>query len=168
MNFLTGLSVKDFIYGGIIIALITGGLWFIHHERVIGAQKEIAVVKAAERANQKKVDAINAHYTVLEKKANEQTQALSGALAAANRNLAVRMHNDAREHTPVIMPAPACPAIEPAIPSSAQKRGKASSSADQGAPRSSIETAVLRDDLTIALDHNLQLQAIIREFKNIK
>lgn len=168
MNFLTGLSVKDFIYGGIIIALITGGIWFIHHERVIGAQKEIAVVKAAERANQKKVDAINAHYTKLEAQADVQTKALSGALASANSNLASRMHHDARAHRRFIVPAPACPTIEPSNALSAQSRGSSAQSTAKGAPRSSIETAALRDDLTIALDHNLQLQAIIKEFKNIR
>ena len=165
MNFLTGLSVKDFIYGGIIIALMAGGFWFIHHERVIGAHKEITLVKAAEKAQQKKVDAINAHYAKLEAQADVQTKALSGALAAANRNLAVRMHNDASAHRRFIMPATACPTIEPSNALSAQSRGSSAQSTAKGAPRSSIETAALRDDLTIALDHNLQLQAIIREFK---
>lgn len=74
MNFLTGFSLKDAIYGGIIIALISGGLWFIHHERSIGAAEEVAAVQRAsakvQAAAEKKIIAQTKQY----KKAQTQDE----------------------------------------------------------------------------------------------
>lgn len=42
MNFLSAIGVKDYLYGAAIAALIAGGLYFVHHERLVGEDKIIA------------------------------------------------------------------------------------------------------------------------------
>jgi hypothetical protein len=42
------IGIKDWIYAGVIAVILASGVWFVHHERVIGAQKiEAADAKLA-------------------------------------------------------------------------------------------------------------------------
>jgi hypothetical protein len=49
------IPLKDWVYCGILVAVLAGGAWFIHHERVIGEQKieaqDTAIAVAAQRHN---------------------------------------------------------------------------------------------------------------------
>ena len=162
---LSKISSKDWLYGGLIAALLIAFAWYSHHERVIGAQQEVTVVAAAEKKQQAAVDAIIANNQKIEDQANETIKALSSTLATANADLGQRLHNDTSANRSIIVPEASCPSVEPAN-GTAAKEGTSSPSAT--AQRSSIETQVLKDDLNIALDHNEQLQAIIEEFQAIR
>lgn len=41
---LAGIGIKDYLYGAAILAIIGGFAYFIHHERVIGADEALAPV----------------------------------------------------------------------------------------------------------------------------
>lgn len=47
MALLSLIPFKDWVYGGIIAALIAGGIYYTHHERVVGAAHEVAALKAS-------------------------------------------------------------------------------------------------------------------------
>lgn len=168
---LASLPSKDWKYIGIIVALLAlliGGSveWHKHdvHEQAIGAAHEVAAITAAQKTNQKKVDAINSHNQIIENQANAQIQALSGALATANTDLASRMQHDASQGRSEFMPATSCASIKPSDASAAPSRTSSPPEAT-GPIEVTAPKQVIEDDLTIALDHNEQLQAIIKEFQ---
>lgn len=57
---------KDWLYGGIIVALLIGFGWYTHRERSIGAANELAAVQTASAKEQENareaIIALNAHY----------------------------------------------------------------------------------------------------------
>lgn len=57
---------KDWLYGGIIVALLIGFGWYTHRERSIGAANEVKVVQAAsakvQAAAAKQIATINAQH----------------------------------------------------------------------------------------------------------
>jgi DNA polymerase III delta prime subunit len=165
LSFLKGFSLKDGIYAAIIIALISGFIWYSHHERVIGAHKEVALVARIEKQQQKRVDAINAKNKKIEDAANEKIKVLSNSLIIADANLTSRLHHYTRSHRSIIVPEASCPSVQSPVISTTQSGTKTSGNANK---RVAIDTAALKDDLNIALMHNEQLQEIIREFSQIK
>ncbi len=100
MNFLTGFSLKDAIYGGLIIALLAGFGWYTYHERAIGAAHQLAAVKRAslkaEKAANEKIAKQTAQYTVQKNKvviSYEQKLNLARAQHSSDRTKLERLLN---------------------------------------------------------------------------
>ena len=161
LAFLGKIPIKDWIYIGIILALIGGFTWYTFHERSIGRQQVIHQVQKAQRQFTKKVQAINIHNKIIETKTNEQIKSLSIALANANSDLATRMqHHTSRT---IILSQTGCIAKEHTNNPTTTKGTKTPSRTV-----ATIGAHTLKDDLTIALNENLMLQSIIKEFKQIQ
>ena len=161
LAFLGKIPIKDWIYIGIILALIGGFTWYTFHERSVGRQQEIHQVQKTQQAFTKKVQAINTHNKIIEAKTNEQIKSLSIALANANSDLATRMqHHTSRT---IILSQTGCIAKEPTNNPTTTKGTKTPSRTV-----ATIGAHTLKDDLTIALNENLMLQSIIKEFKQIR
>lgn len=67
--FLSLLFSKDGLYSAIIVGLLIGFGWFVHHERAIGAAHEAAAVNAATEALTKQNTVHNAEVLAAETKA---------------------------------------------------------------------------------------------------
>jgi hypothetical protein len=161
LAWLAKIPLKDWIYIGIIVALIAGFTWYTFHERSVGRQQEIHQVEHTERQYTKKVAAINTHNKVIEARTNEQIKSLSVALANANHDLATRMqHNKGR--TIILSKASSV---------TCQSPNNKTITTTTKAPTRTVATIgahTLKDDLVIALNENLMLQSIINEFKQIR
>lgn len=116
---------KDWLYGGIIVALLIGFGWYTHRERSIGAANELAAVQTASAKEQENareaIIALNAHYAATVAAIQETQNAQLKAAAADSATLAGRLRNYEANRScprPVLAGSPAAPAGSASSPGS--------------------------------------------------
>ena len=133
---------KDWLYGGIIVALLVGFGWYTHRERSIGAANELAAVQTASAKEQENareaIIALNAHYAATVAAIQETQNVQLKAAAADSATLAGRLRNYEANRScprPVLAGSPAAPTGSASSPGS-------DSSVESGSVESDLEALI--------------------------
>lgn len=116
---------KDWLYGGIIVALLVGFGWYTHRERSIGAANEVKVVQAAsakvQAAAAKQIADLNTQHAATVAAIQETQSVQLKAAAADSATLAGRLRNYEANRScprPVLAGSPAAPTGSASSPGS--------------------------------------------------
>ena len=119
------IPLKDWLYGGLIVALLIGFGWYTHRERSIGAANEVKVVQAAsakvQAAAAKQIATINAQHaaTVAAIKVVQNAQLQIAAIDSAVLTQRLRNYEANRScPRPVLAGSPAAPTGSASSPGS--------------------------------------------------
>jgi len=115
MPFLSLIPIKDWIYLGAIVALLSVFGWYTVHERHIGAQHELeAVQKASAKTQaeaQAQIDELDKSYTATLAAVQEKQDEQLKTAAATAADLSSRLRNyEAHNRACPVLPGTAAPA----------------------------------------------------------
>lgn len=96
------IPLKDWLYAGIIAALLGGFAYYTHHERSVGEAREVAAVAKVSAVAEAKVTAAN---TVAQTMETQDAKTFDETVAApAVRDLGIVCHRTGSDHVPQAAP----------------------------------------------------------------